>query len=680
MDTTPRHGLPFVIADQAQKHVTVNEGLRALDALVQLSVRSRVVAAQPGAPEEGEGYILPTGATGAAWEAMREGGVAVFQDGAWALFGPRTGMTAYIEDEAAHAVWDGAAWQLTATGGSGAQEAAPRFGVNATADDTNRLSVRSDAVLHSHEAGGSVRHVLNKAAPADTASFVFQTGFSGRAEIGLTGDDDFAFKVSDDGATFREAITIDRATGEVSLPNTPNTGTGGGGVTAEEAATLASAFTEGLAAKLTANGGVGGGNLALTNQVVLAGTTGKLQLASAAAGNLVAVYPDGAALAAGAAQYRLFLGEGEVAVLTGVAPGAIVTSTGGVSGVSEGPQGPMPLAPEGFAAKHFMVFAFRFSAAGAGVVFVATGAVAATARLMTGDGQTEVDRVTVPPFSLGTMRTQADAEHQIIADQPVFAGIASSSPDGGPVDYHDARLVPPPAPEIIGYAWSAQVSALYPNTEITWHRADGVSGTATVSPGAAVSLTGEKHYRPGGSVIVRATGPVTAFAGADGAGGDATPFYPLSALGQRVPLPLGLGTGKNGGNDGIAVASPYQGTARIIAADGSLAATLPLGRAAAATSQATPCDALAAYNDATATATLTAFSGGHVEADVPIYVVQNSTDDGTAVAGGIKGGAKETAMPGVTPEEVRAEIRRDEGGTLRRRALAADGAVSWPEC
>lgn len=51
-------------------------------------------------------------------------------------------------------------------------------------------------------------------------SFLFQDNFSGRAEIGLTGDDDFHFKVSPDGTAWHEGISINRNTGAVTFPNT----------------------------------------------------------------------------------------------------------------------------------------------------------------------------------------------------------------------------------------------------------------------------------------------------------------------------------------------------------------------------------------------------------------------------------------------------------------------------
>jgi hypothetical protein len=53
-----------------------------------------------------------------------------------------------------------------------------------------------------------VQAKLNKQSGPDTASIVFQTNWSGRAEIGCIGDDDFRFKVSPDGATFHTGLTL----------------------------------------------------------------------------------------------------------------------------------------------------------------------------------------------------------------------------------------------------------------------------------------------------------------------------------------------------------------------------------------------------------------------------------------------------------------------------------------
>ncbi|MBV1705372.1 MAG: hypothetical protein KGQ28_11265, partial [Hyphomicrobiales bacterium] len=53
----------------------------------------------------------------------------------------------------------------------------------------------------------------------NTASFLFQDGYSGRAEIGLSGDDGLHFKTSPDGSTWRESLRTDPATGAVLFPS-----------------------------------------------------------------------------------------------------------------------------------------------------------------------------------------------------------------------------------------------------------------------------------------------------------------------------------------------------------------------------------------------------------------------------------------------------------------------------
>ena len=86
----------------------------------------------------------------------------------------------------------------------------------ATADATNRLAINSPATLLNN-AGAGHQLKINKAASTDTASLLFQTGFSGRAEMGTSGSDDFAIKVSADGAAFTEAVAFDRATGRTKV-------------------------------------------------------------------------------------------------------------------------------------------------------------------------------------------------------------------------------------------------------------------------------------------------------------------------------------------------------------------------------------------------------------------------------------------------------------------------------
>lgn len=120
MSASTRLGLPYLAPLQAQKHVTVNESLRKLDALVQLSARSKTTAAEPGAPADGDCYILPAGKTGTAWGPMANGAIAYYVDGAWTQMTPRAGWLAFVEDSGALEAYDGAAWAPVAGAAAGA--------------------------------------------------------------------------------------------------------------------------------------------------------------------------------------------------------------------------------------------------------------------------------------------------------------------------------------------------------------------------------------------------------------------------------------------------------------------------------------------------------------------------------------------------------------------------------
>ena len=351
MADTPNLVLPYLAANQSQKHVTVNEALRRLDALVQVTVQSAALATPPGSPTEGQRWIVAAAATG-AWVGQ-SGKIAAWQDGAWVFYAPLDGWSAVdissdtpLLYNAGTGIWTGlitgvfsdAAFTLqddidstkqarfqiagftagatrvftlpdvsgtlavlsgvaqtfqntttfsatSVTVGSSAAASTLGIGTGATtsgvtkavnigtaglsgsttnvtigsavagalgtltinsptvtfgssvsaiamaaanvsalylglgggtADATNRFSINAPASLFNH-AGAGHQVKVNKAAATDTGSFLFQTGFSGRAEFGLTGSDDFQIKVSPDGSTWNPALAIEAATGRTTV-------------------------------------------------------------------------------------------------------------------------------------------------------------------------------------------------------------------------------------------------------------------------------------------------------------------------------------------------------------------------------------------------------------------------------------------------------------------------------
>ncbi len=205
---TPNLKLALLAASQAQKHVTVNEALARLDAAIQLTVIDRTTPSPPNEPADGDRYLIPAAATGAwqgradalaAWDAAAQG---------WLILDPRPGWRVWVVVEDLLLVYGPSGWHPFAPS---------QLGISATADDTNRLAVASPAILLDN-AGAGVQAKVNKASAPDTAALLFQTAYSGRAEIGLIGNDDVTLKTSSDGSTFTEAMRVPVATARPDFP------------------------------------------------------------------------------------------------------------------------------------------------------------------------------------------------------------------------------------------------------------------------------------------------------------------------------------------------------------------------------------------------------------------------------------------------------------------------------
>jgi len=210
--TSPNLKLSYLAPAQAQKHVTHNEALRQLDAIVQLSAIS--ISNTPLAtPVNGERQIVGLNPEGLF--AGKENNLAAFQDGAWTFFSPQLGWRAYVADLSKELVFDGSSWQTLDT------QQADMFGINSSADAVNRLTVKSPATLFDHEGEGH-NLKLNKSESPKTASQLFQTNYVSKAEIGLVGDDNLRLKVSSDGNQFKDSLIANNETGSVSFPHGTN--------------------------------------------------------------------------------------------------------------------------------------------------------------------------------------------------------------------------------------------------------------------------------------------------------------------------------------------------------------------------------------------------------------------------------------------------------------------------
>ncbi len=216
-------GLPYIAAGQAQKHITHNDALDLADALINLTVLSRVVSAPPATPTNGARYLLPATPTGTF--AGQGGNIALYQNASWRYIIPKIGWRCYIVDEQIITAFNGTSWnalQASSISPSARLENMLGLGIGSTFDTSNPLTAKLNSALFTAlptaaSGTGDLRMTLNKSTALNTVSQLYQSNFSGRAETGLTGDDKYRIKVSPDGSTWKDALNIDSTSGQVTL-------------------------------------------------------------------------------------------------------------------------------------------------------------------------------------------------------------------------------------------------------------------------------------------------------------------------------------------------------------------------------------------------------------------------------------------------------------------------------
>jgi len=86
----------------------MDANLKLLDAVLQLSVKSRSTASPPANPANGDRYLIPAAATG-EW-AGKANQIAVRIANAWTYYAPKIGWICYIDDEAKLSVYKASGW------------------------------------------------------------------------------------------------------------------------------------------------------------------------------------------------------------------------------------------------------------------------------------------------------------------------------------------------------------------------------------------------------------------------------------------------------------------------------------------------------------------------------------------------------------------------------------------
>ena len=231
LETSRRHKLPYIQAAQAQKHVTHNAALEQLDITHNLCLMGLNLSSAPTNPELGDCYDI--GDTSNGFFETHANHIAAFLDTGWQFYPKVKGMIALNassdSDDQGLIIYNGIDWQpITSTNSTEqvAPQQSPQFGVNTSADEINKFSVKSEAVLlaaddQDKNSTGDIRLSLNKMASINTASIIYQSNYTAHAETGLTGKDNYIIRVSNSGDNFKTAFEIDKTTGYVGLGKSP---------------------------------------------------------------------------------------------------------------------------------------------------------------------------------------------------------------------------------------------------------------------------------------------------------------------------------------------------------------------------------------------------------------------------------------------------------------------------
>lgn len=108
-DVTPRLGLPFLAAGQAQKEVAHNEALALIDAALCPAVQAVGADRPPAAPGEGQAWIVGASPAG-AW-AGQAGALAMWTGGGWRFVPPFEGLAVWSLADRLWLVRDGGGWR-----------------------------------------------------------------------------------------------------------------------------------------------------------------------------------------------------------------------------------------------------------------------------------------------------------------------------------------------------------------------------------------------------------------------------------------------------------------------------------------------------------------------------------------------------------------------------------------
>ena len=374
------------------------------------------------------------------------------------------------------------------------------------------------------------------------------------------------------------------------------------------------------------------------------------------------------------------LDKGKVSNLT-LPAGTVFRSTKGIMGFSS--PFPMPFGISSLSSNFFRFYAFRLT----NQVYVTSAGLESIVTLYNSDGVTIADGpVTIGPYQSTTLACgdEVTGEFVVVATNAVYCGTSTTSDT-------DQRLVPPLSNEIIVWNRFNRITAQESNTLVRWYRRNGETGSVTVDAGTPIAIyngsvnedVGATNTNAGsnvgyavdGCLILKSDKPIGAFSGADNSGGESTPGYPLNQLAQLFVNPANIDDNTNSARSSITIGSQYEGEFKVYDNTNTLITTVAITRAISVT---VPEDQLypAAGQWQPASNGITDYTGGYVECNVPSVCIMNLNGSSvwTVDAG------DEVVICGSTPDELRANIKKDSDGFFRRRDIDASGVETWNIC
>ena len=357
--------------------------------------------------------------------------------------------------------------------------------------------------------------------------------------------------------------------------------------------------------------------------------------------------------------------------------GTVFRSDKGISGFSC--PFPMPFGISNFSDTYFRFFALR----NANVVHATSAGRDSLVTLYASDETTVVDGPNfVSAYGSTVLNCNANTEFVVVATTSIFCGTKGDrgTAEGSGNKYIDMRLIPPMSTEVIVHSRSNRLSAQFANTSVTYYRRNMTTGNFTVQAGTPLSIGGstgnQADYNNDGWLILRGDKPFSGFSGADSVGWEATPCWPLTALAQLFPILSTIGGSTDFGRSSVSLASPYEGTARVYNESKVLLDTFTLTRGTSPA--ATPDDQLypagGQWNPQVSVGA--SVSSGYVECDVPCVCIMNFNN---STVFSLDAG-DEIAIPGTSPDDIKAQIRKDPDGFLRRRDIDVLGNETWVVC